>query len=171
MAETQQNVGALTDQEVKLLKDSWGILAEDKKTNGVKLFMKLFRRFSKAKEMFRMFKDKPLEALDYNGETTKTNYRMVAHGMSVMYALESYIDSLDDIYCLKELVRKTARTHLDKGIGREQFMWMIPAIHELIDSVTEGRDNVDVDAVKKAWFTLMKLVADLVESESRADNP
>ncbi|OWF40394.1 hypothetical protein KP79_PYT16127 [Mizuhopecten yessoensis] len=67
MAETQQNVGALTDQEVKLLKDSWGILAEDKKTNGVKLFMKLFRRFSKAKEMFRMFKDKPLEALDYNG--------------------------------------------------------------------------------------------------------
>ncbi|XP_060070567.1 globin-like [Ylistrum balloti] len=166
MSETTQNDGPLTSEEAKLLQASWEILAEDKKTNGVKLFIKLFSRYPESKEMFKMFHNVPLEDLDYNGETTKANRRMVAHGMSVMYALESYVDSLDDSDCLVELVRKTARFHLDRNIGAKQFMWLIPVIHELIDDVTEGRDIADIDAIKKAWEKILTVVAELVASEA-----
>ncbi|XP_033744578.1 globin-like [Pecten maximus] len=169
MAESEQAKVSLTEEEVKLLQASWEILAEDKKTNGVKLFIKLFRKYPAAQDKFRAFKNVSLEDLDYDGETTKKNRKMVAHGMSVMYALESYIDSLDDMDCLVELVRKTAKSHLDRSIGVKEFMWMIPVTHELIDYVTDGRENVNVGGVKKAWTKIMTMVADIVEIEANAD--
>ncbi|XP_069141400.1 globin-like [Argopecten irradians] len=158
----------LTDEEVKLLQDSWNILAENKKKNGVKLFMKLFERYPDAQQMFKSFRNVPLKDLDYDGETTKSNRRMVAHGLSVMYAMESYIDSLDDMDCLIELVRKTALAHLKRDVGVKEFMWMIPVTHDLIDYATAGMDGLDLGAIKAAWKKILTLVAELVGEEAKA---
>ena len=39
-----------------------------------------------------------------------------------MYSIKSFIDTLDDLETLDELVRKNARNHAPRGVGEKQFM-------------------------------------------------
>ena len=47
---------------------------------------------------------------------------MRGHALSVMYSIKSFIDTLDDLETLDELVRKNARNHAPRGVGEKQFM-------------------------------------------------
>ncbi|XP_060070460.1 globin-like [Ylistrum balloti] len=158
----------LSDNEVELLKASWEILAEDKKTNGVKFFMKLFTMYPDTKKMFKSFKDVPLELLDYDGTTTKKNKTMIAHATSVMYALESYIDSLDDLDCLEELVKKVAISHKPRGIGPAEFKLLEKVFLAVIEDLVKD-DSLDLEKIKNAWKELIRLVCSIVK-EAQNDN-
>ncbi|XP_033744577.1 globin-2 B chain-like isoform X2 [Pecten maximus] len=158
--------GPITEEDVEMLKRSWEVLGGDKKTNGVKFFMKLFTMHPSAKDYFADFKGVPLKDMEYNGETTKANRRMVAHATRVMYSLESYIDSLDDLECLKELVRKIAITHKPRNIKAPQFALLTDVLHAVIDDLV-GEQSDDVKKMKSAWTKLMEQVCKIVEEEQR----
>lgn len=65
-------------------------------------------------EKFPLFKGKTLEEISKHP-------KLPAHAMSVMYALASYIDNLHDTDLLVELVKKTAVSHIGRGVGSEYF--------------------------------------------------
>ncbi|XP_021374367.1 globin-2 B chain-like isoform X2 [Mizuhopecten yessoensis] len=157
----------LTERELKMIKVSWDVLAEDKKSNGVKFFMTLFTIFPTSKDLFKHFKDVPLDQLKYDGETTKSNKKMVAHAMSVMYALESYVDSLDDAYCLEELVKKVAISHKPRGIGPDKFKLLTPVLHAVIEDLVKDDDSVDLETIKSGWTKLIDTVCDIVEKAQK----
>jgi hypothetical protein len=64
--------------------------------------------------MFPQFKGSSVE------EVAK-HPKLPAHAMSVMYALASYIDNLEDSELLVELVKKTSVSHIGRGVGSREF--------------------------------------------------
>lgn len=46
--------------------------------------------------------------------------KLRAHALSVMYALKSFIDNLDDEETLDALVRKNAQNHAERGVGERE---------------------------------------------------
>jgi hypothetical protein len=64
---------------------------------------------------FKSFKDVHLKDLP-------SNKRFQAHCTSVMYALTSVVDSLDDTGCLIEILTKLGQNHQKHGISRQAFI-------------------------------------------------
>lgn len=64
---------------------------------------------------FKSFKDVPLKDLP-------SNNKFQAHCTSVMYALTSILDNLDDIGCLTEMLTKLGQNHYKHGVSRRGFI-------------------------------------------------
>jgi hypothetical protein len=64
---------------------------------------------------FKSFKDVPLKDLP-------SNPKFQAHCTSVMYALTSVVDNLDDTECLIEMLTKLGQNHQRHGISRQEFI-------------------------------------------------
>lgn len=77
-------------------------------------FYRLFETHPEYQRLFKAFADVPFEKLATNG-------RLLGHATSVMYALNSIIDNLEDPACLVELLHKIGSSHKTRNITPEHF--------------------------------------------------
>lgn len=47
--------------------------------------------------------------------------KLRAHALSVVYALKSFIDNLDDVETLAELIKKNARNHMERTVTEKEI--------------------------------------------------
>lgn len=106
----------LTSREKQLIMETWALAADKKcvKENGVEFFIQLFTAYPYMQDYFELFKGKPVSEL-------RTSPKMKAHATSVMYALTSYVENVEDSENLVGLVQKIAISHLGRGIKLKEF--------------------------------------------------
>lgn len=63
---------------------------------------------------FKEFKDLPLEKIAVHKSVN-------AHGIPFLYAIQSYVDNVEDLEILSELIRKNARNHIKRGISGADY--------------------------------------------------
>lgn len=67
-----------------------------------------------AAQTFFPFKDVPLSKL-------REDKKFLNHATTVMYGFQTFIDQIEDVECLVDLVKKTADSHIKRGITFEEF--------------------------------------------------
>lgn len=105
----------LTPREKNSVKRNWDVVKADIKQSGIDLLMLFFESYPSYQNFFKAFKDVPLKELPKNS-------KFHAHCTSVMYALTSIVDNLDDPECLVEMLSKLGENHQRRSIARQQFI-------------------------------------------------
>ncbi|KAJ9590153.1 hypothetical protein L9F63_016738, partial [Diploptera punctata] len=105
----------LTPREKNCVRRNWDLVKADIKQNGIDLLMLFFEDNPSYQNYFKAFKDVPFKELPKNP-------RFHAHCTSVMYALTSVVDNLDDPECLVEMLSKLGENHQRRGINRQEFI-------------------------------------------------
>ncbi|XP_076339299.1 globin C, coelomic-like [Tachypleus tridentatus] len=94
----------------------------------------------------------------------RSSKRMEAHGLSVMYAITSLVDSLDDVECLKELLLKTAHNHASRGIQGEQFDNLAIVILKFLE---DGLGSSFTPPVGEAWKKAFSVMNEIIKQGLR----
>nr|CAD7411990.1 unnamed protein product [Timema poppensis] len=105
----------LSPKERKLVQDTWKLVNQDAKGNGVALFMALFKAYPHYQREFPSLAKIPLSEL-------ATSKKMIAHANTVMYSLTSVIDNLSDPECLQEMLQKIGENHGRRKTGQRPFL-------------------------------------------------
>lgn len=61
-------------------------------------------------------------------DQVKSSVRIKAHGTSVFCELGKFVDSMDDMDVLKDLLKRSGMFHTGKGIGIEYFQVILQVI-------------------------------------------
>lgn len=131
----------LTPREKMAVKRNWELVKADIKQNGIDLLVMFFEANPGYQKYFRGFRDVPLKELH-------TNPRFHAHCMSVMYALTSVVDNLDDTGCLVEMLTKLGENHHRHGISREEFINLKTTVLKVLKKKLGSKYTADDEA---AW--------------------
>lgn len=75
---------------------------------------RVFTQYPEAQEKFKDFRGLTIEEV-------QVHKKLRAHALSVVYALKSFIDNLDDTETMEQLVRKIARSHYERTVTAEQI--------------------------------------------------
>lgn len=152
----------LTPRQKQIVKDTWEIVKLDVKANGVELFIKYFQEHPEYQKFFRAFSDVPLSEL-------RGNRRLLAHATSVMYAITSVVDNLDDPDCLIELLAKIGVSHIPRNLARHHFEHLSLTILELLEEKLGSRIMNDTakDAWRKTLDIMNSIIVENLEKSSR----
>ncbi|GFO27696.1 globin [Plakobranchus ocellatus] len=113
---TPDPVTGLSERDCHAIMDTWALVADRKsiKQNGVEFFLTYFKAYPSMQDLFPAFKGRPLDEL-------RTSPALRAHATSVMYAIKSYVGTVDDAETLAGLVTKMATSHVPRGIKAENL--------------------------------------------------
>ncbi|CAG2185801.1 unnamed protein product [Mytilus edulis] len=149
--ELPEETTSITEDEAKIINETWTVVWSDKKKNGIALFVKLFTTYPEAQKMFKEFDGLTIDEV-------RLNKKLGAHALALMYALKSFLDNLDDPETLEALVRKNAINHAKRSVGPQQIMWLLPLFLELLDELLEENAT---ELLKKAWTKLFGVLASI----------
>ncbi|KAF2355683.1 Globin [Trinorchestia longiramus] len=113
-ADTPDKITGLTPREARAVAVSWDLVKPNMADHGVNFFLKFFEAYPDAQRKFRGFQDVPLESL-------RKDKRLRAHASTVMHAINSVVDSLDDPETLVEILKSVGGNHFKRGIERIHF--------------------------------------------------
>lgn len=106
--------------------------------------------------MFAAIKTVPISEL-------RGNKRLLAHATSVMYAISSLVDNLDDTELLVEMLQKVGTNHARRHITLEMFQNLGNTIVGLLKDKL-GPDVMTAD-VTAAWVKTYGVILKVVEAE------
>ncbi|CAL1528705.1 unnamed protein product [Lymnaea stagnalis] len=137
----------LTGREKQLIMETWALAADKKcvKENGVEFFIQLFVAHPHMQDYFQLFKGKSVAEL-------RSSPKMKAHATSVMYALTSYVENVEDSENLVGLIQKIAISHLGRGIELQEFEYLKVVLLNFIKSLLGSRWTPEIET---AWTKLM----------------
>ncbi|XP_076273075.1 globin 1 isoform X2 [Rhynchophorus ferrugineus] len=128
----------LTSRDKYLVRTSWARIMKNATDSGVALLLLFFKKYPQHKELFP-FKDVPHDELS-------TNKRFRAHASSVVFALASIVDALNDNDLLVQLLIKTGSTHKPRDVTADGFKHLNEVTIELFSSIMKPDE---VEAWKK----------------------
>ncbi|ESO95779.1 hypothetical protein LOTGIDRAFT_231953 [Lottia gigantea] len=147
-------ITGLTAAEKSLVAEAWKNISPKKKDYGVELFMSLFTAHPDALDHFKNFPSKNLDEI-------KNTADMRAHAAAVMYALDSLVDNLEDPECMVGLIRKIARNHKSRGIGKSRFEQLRGIFGNFLDTSLGGKSNA---TTKGAWDKFLHFTNNQIET-------
>lgn len=149
----------LTKKEKESIRCSWEIVKKDLKPNGVALFIMFFQANPGYQKKFSSFADVPLSELSHNK-------KLLAHATSVMYAISSMVDTLEDVECLKEMVTKIARNHLGRDVTDKHFANLGNVLITFLeDRLGTKFTSLTKEAWKKLYAVILSIVKEVGEEE------
>ncbi|XP_054714517.1 globin-like [Uloborus diversus] len=132
----------ITPRQRDLVQSTWKIVRQDVKSNGIKLFLKFFDMFPDYQLLFKAFANTPRNELS-------KNVKLAAHATSVMYAISSLVDNLQDTECLVELLSKIGHSHRPRNLNKDHFLHLQETILIFLAEVL-GASVMTIPA-KEAW--------------------
>lgn len=116
----EQASDGLSKEQVATIKETWAVIYSNKVQSGVDFFLAFFKTYPHFKNHFKQLRDLDMEEL-------KTSPKMKAHGLTVMHAIQSWIENLDETDVLVELVKKNAYRHHGRGLSKHEFdnLWQL----------------------------------------------
>nr|2R4Z_A Chain A, Globin-1 [Anadara inaequivalvis]2R4Z_B Chain B, Globin-1 [Anadara inaequivalvis]2Z8A_A Chain A, Globin-1 [Anadara inaequivalvis]2Z8A_B Chain B, Globin-1 [Anadara inaequivalvis] len=133
----------LTADVKKDLRDSWKVWGSDKKGNGVALMTTLFADNQETIGYFKRLGDV---------SQGMANDKLRGHSITLMYALQNFIDQLDNPDDLVCVVEKFAVNHITRKISAAEFGKINGPIKKVLASKNFG------DKYANAWAKLVAVV-------------
>ncbi|KAK6177778.1 hypothetical protein SNE40_015812 [Patella caerulea] len=148
-------VTGLSKREQLAITSSWDLIKVNAKENGVELFIRLFKAYPKSQDFFEHFKGKDPESL-----RKKTMLRV--HGTTVMHALNSMVESIDDPECLIGLLERNALSHYPRGIRIQHYqeLWIV-----FINLLKDALGSKCTPETVAAWEKALKVINSVIETE------
>ncbi|XP_071444434.1 globin-like [Hetaerina americana] len=115
----------LTPRQKRAVVVTWDLVKQDMKGNGVELLCRFFKEHPEYLEKFKAFATTPLDDLP-------ENKKFQAHANSVMYAVTSVVDNLDDPGCLVEMLKKLGQNHGRRNIPEKAFLDLKAVLLQLL---------------------------------------
>ncbi|XP_046358133.2 globin-like [Haliotis rufescens] len=156
--DTPDEATGLTERQKDAIRASWALVSINLKGNGVSFLIKFFQDYPEDKAFFEAFKDKKPEELG-------DNPKMRAHASTVMHALTSVVDNLDDPECLIDILKKNAQSHFGRNIRIQQYKDLFETF---IRFLQEGLGDKCTDLTKESWEKALGVVVSVIESEMTA---
>ncbi|KAH9489318.1 hypothetical protein Btru_057582 [Bulinus truncatus] len=163
---TPDPVTGLTKREKELIIQTWAPVGEKGKAkeNGLEFFLQLFATYPYMQDYFPLFKGQTQAEL-------RNSSKLKAHATSVMYALTSYVENVEDSENLVGLVQKIAVSHIGRGITVEDFENLKKVFLKFLLS-SLGDQNIT--EIETAWTKLLtahnavyKMTADEIASKDK----
>ncbi|KAF4521172.1 hypothetical protein B566_EDAN010634 [Ephemera danica] len=105
----------LTPRQKRAVVDTWALVQPDLKATGIAVLIALFEAHPEHQRLFSAFRDVPLSEL-------RGSKRFAAHASSVMHAIASLVDTLeDDTEVLVELLTKIGVNHAKHSVPPHAF--------------------------------------------------
>nr|P04251.3 RecName: Full=Globin-1 subunit beta; Short=Globin I beta chain [Anadara trapezia]AAA62149.1 beta globin [Anadara trapezia] len=145
VAELANAVVSNADQK-DLLRLSWGVLSVDMEGTGLMLMANLFKTSSAARTKFARLGDV---------SAGKDNSKLRGHSITLMYALQNFIDALDNVDRLKCVVEKFAVNHINRQISADEFGEIVGPLRQTLKA--RMGSYFDEDTVS-AWASLVAVV-------------
>nr|BAA09964.1 two-domain chain of the polymeric hemoglobin (intracellular) [Barbatia lima] len=137
-----------------LIRETWEMIAGDRK-NGVELMALLFEMAPESKKEFRRLGD-------ISPENIPNNRKLNGHGITLWYALTSFVDQLDNKNDLEDLCRKFAVNHVSRGVLNVKFGWIKEPLAELLRRKCGSRCE---DRHINAWWKLIDVICAILEEQ------
>ncbi|KRT82554.1 hypothetical protein AMK59_4821 [Oryctes borbonicus] len=155
-------VTGLTPREKSLVVSSWNLVKKDPAGNGVELFRMFFEKKPEYQNYFP-FKGIPMDKL-------VNDPKLKAHAVSVMYAISSVIDNLDNSEVLITLLQKTGDSHRRRKIPEESFNILHRTMLELLEKGLGSKLSKEgLDAWDKTLTVAFKVVKDTLRTVETSD--
>lgn len=87
-------------------------------------YILIFSKFYFYFRLFTLYPEAQYKFEDFRGitiEEVRVHKKLRAHALSVIYALKSLIDSLDDEETLAELIKKNAKNHMERTVTEKEI--------------------------------------------------
>lgn len=133
---------------------TWDLVRPDIKTHGVNFFLAMFEAEPELQTRFKGFAGKSKAEL-------RNSKRLVAHGTTVLMAISSLVDNLDDVSVLVELLKNIAANHKERGIPYHDFQLLAPVLVKFL------RDNLGSawsPVAEEAWPQALKVINSVILS-------
>lgn len=161
--ETPDPVTGLSEKDCHAIMDSWALVADRTtiKQTGVEFFIVLFKAHPRLLNFFPSFKE-------LSEDEMRSSPQLKAHGTSVMYAIKSYVDTVDDAETLGGLVTKTSISHVPRGVTTKDLEDLSVVF---LDFMKAGLGTQWTPEAAKAWKQLLAVhcaIYKKVESEHKA---
>nr|P14394.1 RecName: Full=Globin-2B; AltName: Full=Globin IIB [Anadara trapezia]prf//1105203A globin IIB [Anadara trapezia] len=139
----QDAAAQLTADVKKDLRDSWKVLGSDKKGDGMALMTTLFNDHQETIAYFKRMGDV---------SQGMANSKLRGHSITLMYALQNFIDQLDSTDDLICVVEKFAVNHITRKISGAEFGKINGPMKKVLASKNFG------DKYANAWAKLVGVV-------------
>ncbi|KAH6941384.1 hypothetical protein HPB50_017885 [Hyalomma asiaticum] len=150
----RDSVTNLSSHEKQVIRDTWLAFKKQLRTGSVTIFVVLFMRYPQYQKLFSAFADEPASELPKNP-------RMLAHALTFAYAITAIVDSLDEPETTKEIVRKVAIAHANRGSDmKTAFEHMGSAV---VDTLIEKLGSTMTPEAIAAWKQLFTFIVALSE--------
>ncbi|XP_045602393.1 globin D, coelomic [Procambarus clarkii] len=133
---------------------TWDLVRPDMKVHGVNFFLRLFQDEPIIQTRFKGFAGVPEAEL-------RKSKRLVAHGTTVMMAITSMVDNLDDVSVLVELLKNTGANHKNRGIPREDFAKLFPV---LLNFLRDSLGSAWTPKAEEGWKQACKVINAVIVS-------
>ncbi|XP_074648006.1 globin-like [Tubulanus polymorphus] len=144
----------LTQRQKNAIKNSWDLVAEDAKGNGIVFYMRLFDEYPDYQKLF------PKGISNKTKEELPGSIRMKAQAAKTMMALNNYVANLNDPAVLVVMLKDLARSHLAFGVGKEHFTNVkSPLMWALETALGAERFN---EFTQNAWSSVIDVIISVV---------
>ncbi|XP_077494461.1 cytoglobin-1-like [Amblyomma americanum] len=156
--ELPDELTGLTENEVKLVQQTWRKFSTENPECGVLLFLSLFIKHPEYIQLFDPFRGQAIAAL-------KDNPTFRAHGCSIGYHITSMVESLRDPGTFEILVRRNATEHMRrKGVKPLHFEVMGQRIVDVLQATDERHMTpAAVQAWRKFFACMVAIIQDVYD--------
>ncbi|KFM74592.1 Globin, partial [Stegodyphus mimosarum] len=158
--DTPDPATGLTPRQKDIVRNTWKSIRADTRNNGIKLFLKFFEAYPEYQLLFKSFANVPLSDLPRNG-------RLLGHVTSVMYALNSVVDNLEDPECLIEILQKTGISHRPRNVNRQHFNNLKVVLIKLLVEILGS--NVMNESAVEAWEKTLDVANSIIIKSLEAE--
>lgn len=144
----------LTARQKRVIEETWKLVEQDIRANGVDFFIAFFKAHPTYQKYFKSFAEVPMDQL-------KENRKLHAHGFSVMYAISSMVNNLDDIDCLVEILTKTGHSHAGRHIKIQHFEDLAVVF---VDFLGDKLGSILTPFGRKAWAQALGVINSVIGS-------
>ncbi|XP_015109832.1 globin [Diachasma alloeum] len=131
----------LTGREKRLVQSTWSIVSRDPVASGVAIMTLFFERYPEYQALFSAFRDTPKAELP-------ANKKFQAHCASIITALNSVIDALNDEGLLEATLVAIGERHRRRGQTTEQFLNLKQAV---MDTLRQALGTKFTEETEEAW--------------------
>ncbi|XP_011310255.1 cytoglobin-2 [Fopius arisanus] len=131
----------MTAREKRLVQNTWVIVSKDPVASGVAIMTLFFERYPEYQALFSAFRDVPREELP-------ANKKFQAHCASIITALNSVIDALNDDGLLEATLVAIGERHRRRGQTTEHFLNLKQVI---MDILRQALSSKFTEETEEAW--------------------
>ncbi|XP_053375869.1 globin-like [Mercenaria mercenaria] len=151
----QNTSNVLTTTQQQVVKETWSLVYADAGTNGLELFMRLFRQIPHAKGYFEKFKDESEESL-------KQSELLKFHITKMMDSMNFLVGNLGNTDCLVKEIQTLARDHKERRVTSHDFKLVFGILQNLLKDMLG--DKFD-DVTATSWKTCCDIIWNIVDAE------
>ncbi|KAK3604701.1 hypothetical protein CHS0354_008263 [Potamilus streckersoni] len=141
----------LSDEETKLVQESWEVLNDDLEEVGFLVFQRLLCMHEEVKKLFHIFLTQ-----ESSGEYVIDEGKLRTHARIVMEALGAAVECLDDSDQLTFILISAGQRHANYDVQSNMVQYMWPAVEgALADKLGDGLTN----ELKRVWGHVFDYIA------------